>query len=277
MTTARSHEAPAAMIDRVASLLQVFDGGHRFTLAEVSRRAGLPRSSAHRILGRLVDLGWIERRGFEYALGIRMFELGSQVVRRDGVHQAALPHMHALHRSTGLTVHLSALQSGDVLHLERIGGWPEKGEGWRLGARQPAVHSAAGRALLAQLDDADWPDLTYPAPATPGGVRTETDLRREIDRVRDHDGVAVDAEGCSAGVIAVAAAIGPAEDGLSAALSLCGPAAAVPVDRAVAAVRRAATDIWYAAAGVTRLRGRPTRPVHAALPLAEALTAVARG
>ena len=251
----RGHEPPVAMIDRVASLLQVFDGHDRLTLARISRRAGLPRSSAHRILQRLVELGWVERRGFEYALGIRMFELGSQVVRRDGVHQAALPYMHALHRSTGLTVHLSALVSGDVLHLERVGGWPEKGEGWRLGARQPAVHAAAGLALLAQLDEDDWP------------VSSDREsLRHEVERIRERGGVALDLEGCSAGVTAVAAPVGPCEGGLSAALSLCGPSSSVPVDRAVAAVRRAAAHIWYAASGVTRLHGRQIRRAHAAAP-----------
>ncbi|MGO4750288.1 IclR family transcriptional regulator, partial [Streptomyces sp. 2MCAF27] len=172
MTTAPNHTAPIAMIDRVASLLQVFDGRHRLTLAEISRHADLPRSSTHRILQRLVDLGWVEREGYKYSLGIRMFELGAQVVRRDRIHQASLPFMHALHRSTGLTVHLSTLASSDVLHLERIGDWPQNGDSWRLGARQPAVHSAAGRVLLAQLAESDWPALGFSPPATVYGIRT---------------------------------------------------------------------------------------------------------
>ncbi|SMD27291.1 IclR family transcriptional regulator [Kibdelosporangium aridum] len=256
-TTARSQDTPTAMIDRVASLLEVFDGHHRLTLAQISRRAHLPRSSAHRILQRLVELGWVERQGFQYTLGIRMFELGSQVVRRDRVHQAALPFMHGLHHSTGLTAHLSVLVSSDVLHLERIGHWPEQEQGWRLGARQPAVHSAAGRALLAQSEE--WPELAFPSPATAYGIRTRTQLSRDLERVRDRGGVAVDDQGCTVGIAAVAAPIGPSESNLRAALSLCGPADAMPTDKAVAAVRMAAMDIWYAASGVTRLRGRPVR------------------
>jgi len=258
MPTAPSAEAPTAMIDRVASLLEVFDGHQRLTLAQISRRSQLPPSSAHRILQRLVELGWIERERFEYHLGIRMFELGSQVVRRDGVHQAALPLLHHLHRSTGLTVHLSALMGPDVLHLERIGAWPEAGDCWQLGARQPTVHSAAGRALLAQLDEAQWPTLTYPSPVTAGGVTSPAQLRDDIALVRARGGVAVDAQYCCAGVTAAAAAIGPPEGGLRAALSLCGPAENLPVDKAVAAVRRAAQDIWFAASGVTHRYGRTT-------------------
>ena len=261
MTTARSQETPTAMIDRVASLLQSFDGHPRLTLAQISRLANLPRSSAHRILQRLVDLGWVHRDGFQYGLGLRMFELGSQVVRRDRAHQAALPFLHALHRSTGLTAHLSVLVSADVLHLERIGTRAETDSAWCPGGRQPVVHSAAGRALLAQLDESAWPDLTFPAAATSHGVRSRVQLQRELDQVRDRGGVAVDVQRCTAGITAVAAPVGPAEADLRAAVSLSGPADAMPIDKAVAAVRMAAMDIWYAASGVTRLRGRGPRSV----------------
>jgi len=261
MTTAPSPASPVAMIDRVACLLQVFDGRHRLTLAEISRYADLPRSSTHRILQRLVELGWVEREGYKYSLGIRMFELGSQVVRRDRVHQVSLPFMHALHRSTGLTVHLSTLVSSDVLHLERVGDWPERGEGWRLGARQPAVHSAAGRVLLAPLSETDWPALDFPPPATVYGLHTLRDLRHDLVRVRERGGVAIDFQGCGAGVSVVAAPVGPPESGVRAALSLCGPADTMPAQDAGEAVRMAAMDIWYAASGMPRRHRRPPRRV----------------
>lgn len=265
MTTAISHSAPITMIDRVASLLKVFDGRYGLTLAEISRQADLPRSSTHRILQRLVELGWVEREGYHYSLGIRMFELGSQVVRRDRIHQASLPVVHTLHRLTGLTVFLSAMVSSDVLHLERIGDWPEKGDSWRLGARQPAVHSAAGRALLAQLTEADWPALDFSPPATAYGIRSLGELRRDLDRVRDRGGVAVDVQGCCAGVTVVAAPVGPPGSGTRAALSLCGPAESMPTQEAGDAVRIAAMDIWYAASGMPR-RSRRLRPVPSSLP-----------
>jgi len=268
---ATAHATPTAMIDRVASLLEVFEGHQRLTLAQISRRAQLPPSSAHRILQRLVELGWIERNRFEYHLGIRMFELGSQVVRRDGVHQAALPFLHFLHRTTGLTAHLSALTGADVLHLERIGAWPESGAAWRLGARQPAVHSAAGRALLAQADQAHWPAPPYPRAVSSGAVSTLAELRDDLRRIQARGGVAVDVGRITAGLTAVAAPIGPPEGGLRAALSLCGPVGVLPVDKAVSAVRRAAQDIWYTATGANHRYGRPI------LPLADALSAVAAG
>ncbi|WP_222849602.1 IclR family transcriptional regulator [Trebonia kvetii] len=240
----------------MASLLQVLDGQHHCTLAQISRQTRVPRSSAHRILQRLVDLGWVERHGFNYSLGIRMFELGVRVVHRDQVHGAALPVMHALYRSTGLTAYLSVLQSTDILHIERVGGWPERAAGWHLGGRQPAVHCAAGRALIARLDEALWPELAVLQPPTSRAICGPTALRRELYRVRDRGGVAIDNEGCVPGTIAVAAPVGPSGAGINAALTLCGPAPAVQTDKAMAAVHAAAMNIWQAAAGVPRRRGQ---------------------
>ena len=77
-----SVETPTAVIDRVASVLGAFDG-QPLTLAQIARLSHVPRSSVHRILQHLVDLGWVERRDFEYSVGMRMFELGAQVVRQE--------------------------------------------------------------------------------------------------------------------------------------------------------------------------------------------------
>lgn len=247
MTSSQAEQAPAAMIDRVSSLLGVFDGSRRLTLAQISRRSSLPRSSAHRILQRLVELGWVERHGFEYGLGLRIFELGSLVVRQDGVRRVAVPFMQELHLRTGLTVHLSVLREADILHIERIGGRPDDRECWQIGSRQPAQHTAAGRILLAGLAPADRPDTQLSAPPTAYGPRSLTELERELDKVRDY-GVAVDAHGTVPGFASIAAAIGPI-DRASAALSITGPISVLKPEQLGGALRGTAAEIWTAATG----------------------------
>ena len=54
---------PSAVIDRVSLVLEAFEGPGRLTLAQIVRRTGLPRSSAHRMLERLVALRWLRRSG----------------------------------------------------------------------------------------------------------------------------------------------------------------------------------------------------------------------
>jgi DNA-binding IclR family transcriptional regulator len=254
--------APSAMIDRVASVLEVFEGRREVTLAQVCRRAGLPRSSAHRILQRLVEFGWVERTGFTYTLGIRMFELGAQVSRNNPLHQAASPFLADLHRATGLGVHLSALAGVDVVHLEQLAGRAGRSADFPPGTRSPAVHTAAGRAVLAAMPAEGRPPLEVAVPPTPFGIRTVAQLQREFARIAERGGIAVDAQGCVAGITVVAAVVGPDAADTRTALALSGPCDAVRVEKVAGLVRTAAMDIWCAANGIARLPNRPVRQVR---------------
>src|ERR1700741_5690513 len=100
---------PTAVIDRISLVLDAFDGPGRLNLAQVVRRTGLPRSSAHRLLERLVQLRWLRRNGRDYELGMRLVELGSLAVHQDRLVRAAAPLLGGLHRATGLVVHLPGL------------------------------------------------------------------------------------------------------------------------------------------------------------------------
>jgi len=167
MTAAIESTTPSAVIDRVSLVLDAFDGPGRLTLAQVVRRTGLPRSSAHRMLERLVQLRWLRRSGRDYELGMRLVELGSLAVHQDRLHRAATPLLHDLHRATGLVVHLAVLDASDVVYLEKIGDRMAAAIPTRVGGRQPAHCAAVGKAMLAALEAGEvdlaigyFPDLT---------------------------------------------------------------------------------------------------------------------
>jgi DNA-binding IclR family transcriptional regulator len=236
---------PTAVIDRVSLVLEAFDGPGRLTLAQLVRRTGLPRSSAHRMLERLVALRWLRRDGRDYELGMRLVELGSLAVHQDRLHRAATPLLHELHRATGLVVHLAVLDGSDVVYLEKIGNRMVAAIPTRVGGRQPAQCTAVGKAMLAYSDRTHPVDFT--ARRTRYSVGTDAQLTQELDKVRSH-GVAFDREESVAGFGCVAAPIGDAGGELSgavAAVSVCGPMTHVKFDqRLVAPVRMAAMSIW---------------------------------
>ena len=122
MTSEGDACTPSAVIDRISLVLDAFDGPGRLWLAQVVRRTGLPRSSAHRMLERLVQLRWLRRHGRDYELGMRLVELGSLAVHQDRLHSAAQQYLHELHRATGLVVHMAVLDGADVVYLEKIAG-----------------------------------------------------------------------------------------------------------------------------------------------------------
>src|SRR5215469_2035044 len=141
---------PTAVIDRISLVLDAFDGPGRLTLAQIVRRTGLPRSSAHRMLERLVQLRWLRRSGRDYELGMRLVELGSLAVHQDRLVRAAAPLLGELHRATGLVVHLAILDGPDVVYLDKIGDPVSAGRAGlptRVGGRQPAHCTAVGKAI----------------------------------------------------------------------------------------------------------------------------------
>lgn len=233
---------PSAVIDRVSLVLDAFDGPGRLTLAQIVRRTGLPRSSAHRMLERLVQLRWLRRNGRDYELGMRLVELGSLAVHQDRLHKAAGPLLHDLHRATGLVVQLAVLDGSDVMYLDKVGDRMAAALPSRVGGRQPAHCTAIGKVLLAYNPDAcDEVDLSNRR--TKFSIASAAQLAAELDKVRAH-GVAFDREEALPGFGCVAAPIGGQGEAV-AALSVCGPMNRMSFDQRLAApVRMTAMGIW---------------------------------
>lgn len=241
MTVTAESSTPSAVIDRVSLVLDAFDGPGRLTLAQIVRRTGLPRSSAHRMLERLVQLRWLRRNGRDYELGMRLVELGSLAVHQDRLHRAAIPMLHELHRATGLVVHLAVLDGSDVVYLEKIGDRMVAAIPTRVGGRQPAHCTAVGKALLAYSDSpADVDGLNR---KTKYSIGSPAQLSEELAKVRAR-GVAFDREESVPGFGCVAAPIGGPND-VVAAVSVCGPMTRMAFDQRLAApVRVTAMGIW---------------------------------
>lgn len=241
MTTNVEPATPSAVIDRISLVLDAFDGPGRLTLAQIVRRTGLPRSSAHRMLERLVTLRWLRRSGRDYELGMRLVELGSLAVHQDRLHRAAIPLLHDLHRATGLVVHLAVLDGSDVVYLEKIGDRMTAAIPTRVGGRQPAHCAAVGKAMLAYNEQADTIDLS--ARKTKYSIGTPAQLTAELAKVRAH-GVAFDREETLPGFGCVAASVGAPGEAV-AAVSVCGPMGRMMFDQRLAApVRMTAMGIW---------------------------------
>jgi DNA-binding IclR family transcriptional regulator len=257
MTAALETTTPSAVIDRISLVLDAFEGPGRLTLAQIVRRTGLPRSSAHRMLERLVQLRFLRRSGRDYELGMRLVELGSLAVHQDRMHRAAIPLLHELHRATGLVVHLAVLDGADVVYLEKVGNAMVTAVPTRVGGRQPAHCTAVGKAMLAYNEDAE---VDLMSRKTKYSIANRAQLVTELAKVRAH-GVAFEREESVPGFGCVAAPIGRAGEAV-AAVSVCGPMNKMSFERLTAPVRMTAMGIWRNADG-----GRVTPTLQQARPL----------
>jgi DNA-binding IclR family transcriptional regulator len=254
---------PSAVIDRISLVLDAFEGPGRLTLAQIVRRTGLPRSSAHRMLERLVQLRWLRRSGRDYELGMRLVELGSLAVHQDRLVRAASPLLGELHRATGLVVHLAVLDGPDVVYLEKIGDRMMSAIPTRVGGRQPAHCTAAGKAILAYCDEDAAVDLQ--AGKTRYSISSSAHLAVELAKVRAH-GIAFEREESLLGFGCVAAPIGSPGEAV-AAVSVCGPMNRLMFDQRLAApVRMTAMGIWRNVEGGPQRVAPTLQPLRPLLP-----------
>ncbi|HMN78987.1 MAG TPA: IclR family transcriptional regulator [Burkholderiaceae bacterium] len=91
------------------------------TVREVGEALGLPRSTAHRMVAQLLDIGFVEKHTVagSYVLGPLIGELaGGNFVHRTLVLNCR-PEIEALRDSTGETISLHVLQSGRRVLLDQ--------------------------------------------------------------------------------------------------------------------------------------------------------------
>lgn len=218
-------EAPSSMVDRVVLILSIFErsSAEALTAGQISVRSGIPRSSVHRILQQLVSARWLKRHEDGYALGLRMFEIGSLVAHRSRITCAARPFIHELAERTGQVVHLAVLDQQDVVYLDKVGGAFADTLPSRIGGRLPAHCTAVGKALLAYspLPTVSEYLTTGLRRRTEASLATPSALEAAIVSIRN-SGYATDRDEAVPGVACVAAPIRNFDE-VVAAVSVCGP------------------------------------------------------
>jgi DNA-binding IclR family transcriptional regulator len=212
-------EPPVSMIERTTLILESFDSrGARLSLDEVVRRTRLPRSTVHRILDSLVRLDWLDHLASGYCLGRRALGLAHGDGGHGEIRAAAAPLLHELHLHTGLVVHLSVLDQGHSVYLDKVGGRTASSVPTRVGGRGPAHATAGGRSMLAWLDP-ERVDLLY-ADSTATDLPT---LHHELGQIRGRRGMAFGRGEAVDGIACVGVALRH-HDRPVAAISLCGDA-----------------------------------------------------
>ncbi|MBD3942256.1 IclR family transcriptional regulator [Microbacterium sp. NEAU-LLC] len=233
-----------SMTDRIVRVLETFTVERSMQSAsEIGRRAGLPSSTAHRIVDELVDAGLLERdEDRRVHLGLRLWELalrGSTALR---LRQAALPHMETVQARIREHTQLAVLEQDEALFLERLSHPAAGANITRVAGRLPLHASSSGLVLLASAPAA-LRDRVLAGPLRAVSPETVTDaarLRRLLTEVR-RTGVVVAPGSIEAVSTGVAVPIRDA-GAVVAALSVVLPRETAP-EPAIAALREAAASI----------------------------------
>jgi DNA-binding IclR family transcriptional regulator len=205
--------------EKTLSVLDALDGA-RSRLADIAERAGLPKSTVHRILRRLVERGYARAQGDGvYVLGPRVLTMAGAMLGRLDVTVLAGPVLRALHADVGHTVHFAMLSDDEAVYLEKLvdPGLPYQFAS-RVGGRIPLHCTAIGKALLAEME-------------TPPEMDGE--LRAELERVRERR-FAIDDEENERNIRCVGAAVRDHTGAATHAISVTALTVELSLDDAVA-------------------------------------------
>jgi len=213
-------------LSRAIAILNCFGDAEELGITEISKKAGLHKSTAFNLVTTLELHGFLEQneRTGKYCLGNELFRLGTRV--KSDLRTLARPYLEALVGRFKETVNLVTRDGTSVVYLEKIESPHSMRISTAVGGRVPLNVTAVGKAILAGLPDAELmpllEQLTYEK-RTPQTIGTPEKLLEHIGRVRQ-DGYAEDSEELEIGLMCVAAPIANHTGKAFAAISVSGPA-----------------------------------------------------
>ncbi|WP_162938507.1 IclR family transcriptional regulator [Mycobacterium kyogaense] len=151
-------------------------------LTELSQRSGVSKASTYRLAQELVHWGFLARRGDNYQLGVRIFEMSQRVPLTVALRQIARPLLTDLFSTVHTSVNISILDGSEhILCVEKIAGRGNVLGEFQVGSRLPTSCSSSGKVLLAdwmaahggQLPQVPLPRLTARSVCTPAALHRQ--------------------------------------------------------------------------------------------------------
>ncbi len=220
---------------KALQLLDYFDVAHpELSLAELTEKSGMLKSSVFNMLSTMASLGYIAQneKTRQYRLGFKFHEK-SYILRKINVFQSKVrPLMEKAASLSGETVTFAIRQGIETVYMDTV--YPPVTTSVRLniGARYPLYSTAGGKAILANSPK-DVLDRVKAA-----GLKSFTDntiinpekLDEELNTIRSQ-GFSIDNMENEYGIRGVAVAIWSKDDILMGAVSLSGPSLRISDER----------------------------------------------
>jgi DNA-binding IclR family transcriptional regulator len=200
------------VITRTIAILRIFAEGSRvISIKEVADELGLPPSSVHRVLDRLVKLQIVQRApNRRYRVGVEYFRLGTLVNRKLRVLERAKPVMADLAEHSQETCQVvlyqpSYRQMTVAARIEPPNALHNEVQMYR---RLPLAWGAIGRAVMAYLDEDVVQEalrISTPSPVTHEPPPKAKNIRSLLSEVRESGYAVVSGELLSPEAVGIAA------------------------------------------------------------------------
>jgi IclR family transcriptional regulator, acetate operon repressor len=215
----QAHASGTAAIDRGADLLvRVLESEQPVALTDLASAAGLPKSTASRLVSAFERRVLIEQDGERGRLrpGPAILRVAERSMLERSLVELSRPALDALAEATGETINLSVPGPEGVEHIAQVDSRHFLGAGQWLGRSVGYEHSANGKVFAAFGRGPSGADAT-----------SQT---RELDAVR-RNGFATSIDELEVGLSALAAPVRGRSGEVIAALSISGPTLRMGVER----------------------------------------------
>jgi IclR family transcriptional regulator, KDG regulon repressor len=158
-------------------------------LLELSKRIGLHKSTAFRLLSVLAERGYVQKseRGQGYTLGLHLVELSNCYINSLDLKIEARPCMYELTEATRHTVFLALLHDREVVYIDKTETFTSLRRFAIIGTRVPVHCTSLGKALLMEKSatelEAFLKDYDF-RPLTPKTLTSFDELMRSIEEAR---------------------------------------------------------------------------------------------
>lgn len=197
------------------------------TPAELSKKLGMNKSTIHRFLATLINLGYLEKLPDNYLrLSQSFINLGVNAQKQYDVVAVSKPYLFSLAEEFKESALLAMFDGSDCQYVDKV----ESSQAVRIvldsGEKAPVYSVASGKVFLASLKEEDlneYLDQTDFIPFTKNTFIEKNKLKEEIKKVRD-SGYAIDNEEFEIGLRGFAAPIKDYKGEIIAALCIAGVA-----------------------------------------------------
>jgi DNA-binding IclR family transcriptional regulator len=252
------------VLDRALAALAILaDRSSECGLAELCVALRLHKSTVHRLMMVLEQHRLVVKNPEtgRYRLGLKLFELGTRAIDGLDLRGRARPYLNRLQDAFGETVFFCILDEGQVFYVEKVESQRSVRTACTVGSRAPAYCTAVGKAMLAELPDAEVNGIIRSSglkEITANTITTAAELRAELKTVRSR-GYAIDDEEKEEGLRCVGAAVRGHSRKLVAAMSVSGPAFRMTKER----IPEIAEGLMQAAGDLSAELGYQGMPIEA--------------
>lgn len=214
-------------VERVFKILEEFnnfpDGA---PLTELSKNVGLHKSTVHRFLNTLTQLGYVKQnRDNRYFLTFKLYDIASSKLQGLDFIEIAHSYIEDLSKKINEVVHLVIREDIYAVYIDKVDADNVITMSSRVGRRSPLIYTSVGKAILSNFEDEKikeiW-DNTEKIQKTKNTILNFNDFMSEISNVRI-TGIATDNEENEDGIYCVGTTIYNTFGNIEGAISISGP------------------------------------------------------